>query len=276
MTEIRNTLLRHLQQIAIPRHPLLEPIGHLAVQSYLISSFQRFGTVTEQVFDGPGAQGRNLLLQLPGRSSQRAPILIGAHYDGVPGTPAADDNGTGVAVLLALAEALANTPSPRPVWLVGFDLEEWGMLGGKVLAQSLREQQQPIHLMLSLEMLGYCSPLQAYPISGMEWLYGKTGDYIALIGNLGCWAKLIVMSQAMRKFVSAKWLPVPNAGKVLPATRLSDHSPFWDLGYEAVMVTDTAFMRNPNYHKSSDVIASLDFDFLVGVYRGLESAIRKL
>ncbi|MCG9889942.1 MAG: M28 family peptidase [Thermosynechococcaceae cyanobacterium MS004] len=273
---ILETLLQHLKQIAIPRHPVWDPIGHLAVQNYLLSNLQQYGAVTQQSFDVPGAQGQNLLVKLPGQSPHLSPILIGAHYDGVPGIQAADDNASGVAALLALAAAFAHHPAQRSVWIVGFDLEEWGMLGGKALAQSLRDENQSLHLMLSLEMLGYSSLEQNYPIRYMEWIYGRQGDYIALVGNLRSLGKLLRMSHGMRKFIPAKCLSLPNQGRLVPATRLSDHSPFWDQGYAAAMVTDTAFLRNPNYHKSSDTIASLDLDFLVNVTQGIEAAVRVL
>ncbi|HEY9826514.1 MAG TPA: M28 family peptidase [Stenomitos sp.] len=249
-------------------------MGHLVVRSYLRTSLQQYGSVEEQNFETSSVQGHNLLLKLPGSAAKQAPIIVGAHYDGIPGTPGADDNASGVAVLLLLAEAFASNPASRPIWLVGFDLEEWGMLGGAALARTLHDQQQQIHLMLSLEMLGYRSQAQRYPISGMERFYGKTGDYIALVGNVRSSAKLLKMSRVMSRFVSTELLPVPLSGKILPDTRLSDHSPFWDYGYEAVMVTDTAFLRNPNYHKSSDTIESLDLEFLEDVYRGIEATLR--
>jgi Zn-dependent M28 family amino/carboxypeptidase len=133
--------------------------------------------------------------------------------------------------------------------------------------------------MISLEMLGYCDPTpgsQSYP-SPLERFYPNRGDFIALIGNWRTIRDLISISRSIRKVgVPSQWLPVPNRGKIVPQTRRSDHAPFWDAGYPAMMVTDTAFMRNPNYHKPSDTIATLDLDFLTGVCQGLESGIRRL
>ncbi|MEP0885956.1 M20/M25/M40 family metallo-hydrolase, partial [Trichocoleus sp. ST-U3] len=206
-------------------------------------------------------------------------ILIGAHYDAVPGTPGADDNATGVAALLELAKAFATEPASYPIQLVAFDMEEYGLLGSAQYAADLRQQQQPLRLMLSLEMLGYRNQAphsQRYP-AGLERFYPNRGDFIALIGNLPTIPDLIHLSRNIRNVgVPSEWLPVPNRGLMVSQTRLSDHASFWDKGYRAMMVTDTAFMRNPHYHKASDAIATLDLDFLTGITRGLERGIRSL
>jgi len=107
----------------------------------------------------------------------------------------------------------------------------------------------------------------------MRAVYGSRGDFIALVANTGAAALLPGLSRAMGAHVKTKVLPVPFQGRLLPDVRLSDHSPFWDAGYNAVMVTDTSFMRNPHYHQSSDTIATLDLPFLLAVIDGLEAAI---
>ena len=133
--------------------------------------------------------------------------------------------------------------------------------------------------MLSLEMLGYKDSTpgsQSYP-PPLEKFYPNQGDFIALIGTLRTIPDLISLSRSIRQVgVSSQWLPVPNRGLIVPQTRLSDHAPFWDAGYAAMMVTDTAFLRNPHYHKPRDAIATLDLDFLAGVCAALEFGIRRL
>ena len=204
-------------------------------------------------------------------------MVIGAHYDTVPGCPGADDNATGVAVLLELARLFATQPPRRPVHLVAFDLEEYGLVGSRAYVESL--QGQTIHLMLSLEMLGYCAgeSVQTYPVSAMEYLYPRTGDFIALIGN---WQTIPMLWRFQRALggagVNCAWLPMVNRGKPLPATRRSDHAPFWDAGYNAIMVTDTADLRNPHYHRSTDTLATLDLAFLTRVCLGLGQGISAL
>ncbi len=111
----------------------------------------------------------------------------------------------------------------------------------------------------------------------MERFYPNRGDFIALVGNLRTLGDLFRLRNTIRKSgTPSELLPVPNKGKIVPATRRSDHAPFWDAGYPAMMVTDTSFMRNPHYHKPSDKIETLDLDFLTGVCRGLEAGIRRL
>jgi len=206
-----------------------------------------------------------------------APIVIGAHYDTVPGSPGADDNATGVAVLLELARDIASAPLKYPVQLVAFDMEEYGYLGSSHHAAKYKQQQKSIRLMISLEMLGYCNHnpnSQSYP-AGLKYFYPNSGNFIALIGTLRTVPDLINLSGKIRKSGQpCEWLPVPNRGLIVPDTRRSDHVPFWDNGYPAIMVTDTANMRNPHYHRESDRIETLDLDFLAGVCRGLVEAIR--
>ncbi|MEG3848159.1 M28 family peptidase, partial [Microcoleus sp. herbarium7] len=213
------------------------------------------------------------------KKQDNLPIVIGAHYDTVPGTPGADDNATGVAVLLELARAIALQPLKYPVQLVAFDMEEYGYFGSSHHAAKFKQQQQSIRLMISLEMLGYCNHnpnSQSYP-AGLKYFYPNCGNFIALIGNLRTVRDMIKLSGKIRKSGQpCEWLPVPNRGLVVPDTRRSDHVPFWDNDYPAIMVTDTANMRNPHYHQASDKIETLDLDFLAGVCRGLVEAIRHL
>jgi Zn-dependent M28 family amino/carboxypeptidase len=279
---LKNQLETHLSQIARDRDPYLATAGHFFVQEYIRQQFGQLGSVEIHTFSVRGKTCQNLILNLPsqaGSQKELPPILIGAHYDAVPGTPGADDNATGMAVLLELARMFAAQPTKHPLRLVAFDMEEYGLLGSTEYAAKLKQEQQALRLMISLEMLGYCDPTpgsQNYP-SPLERFYPNRGDFIALIGNWRTIRDLISISRSIRKVgVPSQWLPVPNRGKIVPDTRRSDHAPFWDAGYPAMMVTDTANMRNPNYHKPSDTIATLDLDFLTGVCQGLESGIRRL
>ncbi|MDF5711454.1 MAG: M28 family peptidase [Nostoc sp. S4] len=272
-----------LNQIARERDPYIATAGHFFVQEYIRQEFSQWGSVEIHTFQVRGKACKNFILNLPsqGRLQKKdlPPILIAAHYDAVPGTPAADDNATGVAVLLELARKFAAEPARYPLKLVAFDMEEYGLLGSADYAALLREQKQQLRLMISLEMLGYKDSTpgsQSYP-PFLERFYPNRGDFIALIGNLRTIGDLIGMSRSIRRVgVSSQWLPVPNRGLIVPQTRLSDHAPFWDLGYPAMMVTDTAFLRNPHYHKPTDTVASLDLDFLSNVCEGLEMGIRQL
>ncbi|MEM6519533.1 MAG: M20/M25/M40 family metallo-hydrolase [Cyanobacteria bacterium P01_C01_bin.70] len=276
-------LIEHLQQLVGDRDPYMASGSHQLAQQYLRLTLSAWGCVRGHSFTVRGREHYNWILQLPAASAALqtlAPIIVGAHYDTVPGTPGADDNASGVAVLLELARQFSAQRLPRPVWLVAFDMEEYGLLGSRAYAEDLRAMKQPVHLMLSLEMLGYCDRAphsQSYPAPLLAQLYPHTGDYIALVGNPSA---LLAMRRLKRHVKSAgaacEWLPVPNRGQAIPATRRSDHASFWDCGYRAVMVTDTSFLRNPHYHQSSDRLETLDLDFLTRVCLGLMAGLPRL
>jgi Zn-dependent M28 family amino/carboxypeptidase len=283
--DLKERLHSHLIQIVRDRNPYLASAGHFYVQQYIREQLGQWGTVEIDDFAVRGRIHHNLILDLPplnpplakGGKQENLPIIIGAHYDTVPGTPGADDNATGVAVLLELAAELASKPLKYPVQLVAFDMEESGCWGSKHHAAKCKQQQQSIRLMICLEMLGYCDRTpnsQSYP-AGLDFFYPNIGNFIALIGNLRTVRDMIALSRNIRKVGQAcEWLPVPNRGLIVPDTRRSDHAPFWDNDYPAIMVTDTANMRNPHYHQPSDKIETLDGDFLAGVCGGLVEAIR--
>ena len=278
--DLKLRLHTHLKQIVRDRDPFLASGGHFFVQQYIRRQLAQWGKVKIDVFRFRGKPYQNLILDLPATDdNKKPPILIGAHYDAVPGTPGADDNATGVAVLLELARMFATKPANHPIQLVAFDLEEYGLIGSTAYATKLQQQRQPLRLMISLEMLGYCDATpgsQKYP-EPLSRFYPNRGDYIALIGNLPTVPDLIRLSRTMRKArIPSEWLPAINRGLVVPDTRLSDHAPFWDRGYRAMMITDTSFLRNPHYHQPSDRLETLDLDFLTGICRGLEIGIRQL
>ena len=304
---LKERLHSHLIQIVRDRNPYLASQGHFYAQQYIREQLAQWGTVEIDDFSVRGRIHHNLILDLPPLSPPLAkggkqeesplasggkqdnlglekeikkrlpPIVIGAHYDTVPGSPGADDNATGVAVLLELARDIASAPLKYPVQLVAFDMEEYGYLGSSHHAAKYKQEQKSIRLMISLEMLGFCNHnpnSQSYP-AGLKYFYPNSGNFIALIGTLRTVPDLINFSGKIRKSGQpCEWLPVPNRGLIVPDTRRSDHVPFWDNGYPAIMVTDTANMRNPHYHQASDRIETLDLDFLAGVCRGLVQAIR--
>ena len=280
---VKAQLQTHLQQIARERDPYLATAGHFFVRQYVRDQLSQYGAVEIHRFYSQGREFENLILNLPAvvnrGSTKREPILIGAHYDAVPGSPGADDNATGVAVLLELARLFYQEPARYPIRFVAFDLEEttYGQAGSTHYAACL--QQEPLRLMLALEMLGYCDRApgsQRYP-TGLRYFYPDRGDFIGLIGNLKAIPDLMRLSRCIRQSgLPCEWLPAGNRGLMLPVTRRSDHAVFWDKGYRAVMVTDTSFLRNPHYHKASDRLETLDLDFLTGVCQGLEIGLRQL
>ena len=273
---MQQRLLSHLEQLAVPRHARWDQFGLLAVRSYIKEQLAALGEVEEHYFKEGIDVGTNLILRLPGQDQQLAPLLVAAHYDGPLESPGADDNASGIAALLELAQRWQAAPPRRPVWIVAFDQEEWGMLGSAALAQELKAAGQKLKLMVSLEMLAYTSETQQYPLEAMRAIYGDRGDFIAIVANTDSELMLPGLARAMGNHVTTKVLPVPNAGHGIQGVRLSDHSPFWDAGYNALMVTDTSFMRNPHYHKPTDTIETLDLSFLASVVQGLDAALSRL
>ncbi|MGK7901336.1 MAG: M28 family peptidase [Hormoscilla sp.] len=279
--DLKERLHSHLLQIVRDRDPYFASAGHFFVREYIREQLSEWGTVETDEFIVNGRTHENLIGHLETATNKhKPPILIGAHYDTVPGSPGADDNGTGVAVILELARIFAAKPGKHPLQLVAFDLEEFGLLGSSHYATKLQQQQQPLRLMISLEMLGYCdhSPnSQDYPVEVLKYFYPDRGNFIALICNLPTLLDMLRISHNISKGgTNCRWLPVPFRGLILPDTRRSDHAPFWDAGYRSIMVTDTANLRNPHYHKNSDSLDTLDLDFLTGVCRGLAASIRYL
>ncbi|MGF1523813.1 MAG: M28 family peptidase [Leptolyngbyaceae cyanobacterium] len=281
--DLKMHLQRHLQQLSCERDPYLSGGNHRLTQQYIRSTLEQYGVVEQHTFSVRGRKHTNYVLKLQPQNSahqNRPPILVGAHYDTVPGSPGADDNASGVAALLEIARYVSEHPSAYPLWCVAFDMEEYGLLGSRAYALALKRIQQPIRLMLSLEMLGYCDSRpnsQQYPVPVLKWLYPSTGDFIGLIGNPAAILDLMRLKRCVKKAGSAcEWLPVPQQGKLIPDVRRSDHAPFWDLGYRAIMVTDTSFLRNPHYHKRSDRIETLNLPFMTQVCQGLMTGLTSL
>lgn len=274
MDPLLEHLQLHLNHVAIPRDPDWSPHGHAQVKRYIHAQLAQWGSVAELSFDRSGQSHSNLILKIPGQKPQRDPILIGAHFDAVPGSPGADDNASGIAVLLELARYFSQHPPRIPVQIMAFDLEERGLLGSTAQAAT----RDPVRLMISLEMLGYRDPgPQRYPHPLLSRLYPRQGTFIALVGNPRSLLDMIHLNYYLGKQgIPARWLPVPNGGHALPDTRRSDHAPFWDRGHRAIMVTDTANLRNPHYHRPSDTVATLDLAFMTGIARGLMKGLGSL
>ncbi|MEO6599952.1 MAG: M20/M25/M40 family metallo-hydrolase [Polyangiaceae bacterium] len=240
--------------------------------------------VTNHPFEVSGRQFTNVEVIVPSRSgaAEAGCIVVGAHYDTVPGTPGADDNATGVAALLELARELAHERFERSLRLVFFPNEEPPFfpdagMGSAAYAAELRRAAVNVHTMISLEMLGYYSDRprsQKYP-PGLSLLYPNRGNFIGFVSNLQSRKRL---SELKRAFIASSDFPCESlaAPEWTVVVGLSDHSSFWKQGYPGLMVTDTAFMRNPHYHQASDTADTLDFERFAKVTAGLLGAVRRL
>ncbi|MCM1982814.1 M28 family peptidase [Lyngbya confervoides] len=272
-------LQTHLKHLARQRDPFLHTEGYFYARHYLQQTLDSLGQVQVQPFSSPFGDQVNFICHQKGTEPQRSPLIMAAHYDAVPGSPGADDNATGLAALLEIAHVLQPYPTRRTRIFIAFDLEEYGLLGSQAYVKQLRAQGQRVKLMLSLEMLGYQNSQpgsQGYP-PGLGAFYPTAGNFIALVGNLSAIPAMGTLARALRQAgAPCQWLPVPLRGFPLPITRRSDHAAFWDLGASAIMVTDTADLRNPHYHQPSDRIQTLDLGFFRSVTQGLAMGLLTL
>jgi len=235
--------------------------------------------VSHDSYEVGGRTYRNVVAELPGREEKV--VVIGAHYDTAPGTPGADDNASGIAVLLELARLLRGfAPAPAIRW-VAFTLEEppyyrSSLMGSRVHARKCRQRNERVVCMISLEMLGYYSDLagsQFYPLGILRWFYPGCGNFIGLAGNFR--SRRIVRTLA-RQMSETEVIPVEHAAfPCVPGADLSDNWSFWEEGYPGLMITDTAFLRNPHYHLPTDLADTLDYERMASVATALEHAIRK-
>jgi Zn-dependent M28 family amino/carboxypeptidase len=260
------------------------------VASYIRSQFSGAGgRVDEQVFPVEEDRYRNIIARF---GPETGPVLvIGAHYDSFADlmapsaanthTPGADDNASGVAGLLELARLLGQAPPPVAVELVAYCLEEpphfrSDDMGSAWHARALRESGREVRLMLSLEMIGYFSNepgSQSYPWRLLNLMYPMRGDFITLAGRFQDWS---ITRKTKAAMLGATDLPVQsiNALPIIPGIDFSDHLNYWNEGFPALMITDTAFYRNPNYHAAKDTADRLDYVRMAKVVQGVYAVIQ--
>ena len=252
------------------------------VADYIHENFDPFAkTVKEQTYSAGDMTLRNVRALFGPNTDER--IVVGAHYDVAGPYPGADDNASGVAGLLELGRLLANEKLPIKVELVSWPLEEppyfyTRKMGSFVHAKSLKDQGINVRAMIALEMIGYFTDepgSQSFPLSLLRPFYPSTGNFIAVVGKLFQRGLVKKIRESMKE---TSPLPVEsiNAPKLLPGIALSDHINYWWAGYPAVMITDTAMYRNPNYHGPFDTADTLDYERMAQVVEGIRGAILRL
>jgi Zn-dependent M28 family amino/carboxypeptidase len=274
----------------IPPRRALGTAEHLATRAWLIKTLSAWGLQPQSLpFEWAGRPGvslANIEVRLPGATPDAPLVAVSAHYDSVAWTPGADDNGSGVVVLLELARRLSAGGFPHELRLLWFDAEEPGLLGSGAWVAALSPDDAHRFIgLVNLETMGFTDRApgtQRLP-DGAELVFhpGDKGDFLLCLGNLASAALTAVVGDALAeensdhfRVETFAWLP--GNGLVLPDTRRSDHSQFWDRGLQAVLLTDTANMRSPHYHDASDTLQTLDLPFLTSAARGVERATRKL
>ena len=279
------TLKKHVDYFSITTHPRnFENLDNLnAAADYIHQHFSDLGIeVTEQSFEARGKTYRNISAHF-GPKNQPT-IVVGAHYDSCHETPGADDNASGVAGLLELARLLKENPPNRSIELVAYTLEEppffrTELMGSAVHAQSARAANRPIKLMLALEMIGYFKDepdTQTYPLKILKTGYPSTGNYIGVIGRLSEGKET---RKVMALMSGATDLPVYSMNapsSLVQGLDFSDHRNYWANGYKALMITDTAFFRNQNYHELTDTADTLDYQRMAKVVQGVYAVVQNI
>ncbi len=227
----------------------------------------------------------NLVVEVAGTTRPDQLVVVGAHYDTVPESPGANDNGTGVAALLELARAFGRErpPSPRTLRLVAFVNEEMPhfaqrTMGSQVHAHRARLAGDDIVAAVSLETIGCYLDRpgsQRYPFRAMSLVYPTAGDFLAFVGNR---RSRSLVRHCVRTFRESALLPCEGGAlpEAVPGVSWSDHASFWSAGYRGLMITDTAPFRDPHYHRATDTPDHIDFPRLTWAVDGIEDVVASL
>lgn len=279
MISIEN-LKRHVENIHFDRNPYDGYPKLEQAAQYIEREFQKIGwDVKEDYFEWEGRSYKNIVAEKKGMTSPHRVFILGAHYDTVPGSPGADDNASAIAVLLEVARNIQTAPLDGTVRLIAFSLEEYNFVGSIHYVEKFQRGEEKILGMISLEMVGFTGPRQDYPPYLNPKYYPNVGDFIAIIGNERSKELLEKVCRSFKtniRQLPLEFLIVPGNGEGMEEVRLSDHSTFWDHGFPALLVTDTSFLRNPNYHLPSDRMETLDFEFMQNVAVGIYYSVIEL
>ncbi|MGH7176099.1 MAG: M28 family peptidase [Tepidisphaeraceae bacterium] len=282
---LQKTLTAHVHALAgqIGDRNILRAGSLERATSFIETTWRAQGyDVIEQRYDCGGLTVRNLSVEIPGTTRPRDIIIVGAHYDSVPGCPAANDNASGVAAMLEVSRLLRDSRPARTIRFVAFVNEEppyfqTDAMGSVVCAKACKANQERIVAMLSLETIGSYSDKpnsQQYP-EPFDKFYPSTGNFIAFVGNL---SSASLVKRCVGSFRSHTQFP--SEGGAAPGwvtgVGWSDHWSFWQQGYSAIMITDTAPFRYAHYHEPSDTPDKLDYERMARVVAGIARVVREL
>ena len=251
---------------------------------YIEQNLKGNGYPTErQTFEVNGLDCHNISAEIKGQVSPEEIVIIGAHYDSVVGTPGANDNGSGTAAMLALANHFKDAQPEKTLRFVAFTNEEppyfqnRGQMGSWVYAERCRKLAEKIVAVLSLETMGYFSDepdSQKYP-APLNLMYPSTGNFIGFVSNLN---SRELQRRIIKVFRENAQMPSEGASlpSATPGVGWSDHWSFWQEGYVGIMITDTAPFRYPHYHQATDTPDKIDYERLAKVVEGLQPVTRDL
>lgn len=248
---------------------------------YIFDEFKKLtDDVEEQKYLVGEKEYKNIICSFGPKEAER--IIVGAHYDVCENQPGADDNASGVAGILELARMLKLQSSSLKyrVDFVAYTLEEppnfrTANMGSAVHAKMLFDNHIKVKRMICLEMIGYYSvkcKSQEYPIGLMKLFYPTRANYIAVVGKFGQGKSVRKTKKAMKNNSEIKVCSI-NAPAAIPGIDFSDHLNYWKYGYSAVMITDTSFYRNANYHEKTDTLDTLNIDKMAEVVKGVFASI---
>lgn len=283
--ELQSRLRAHVMMLAgrIGERNSLRRRALDSAAAYVDSTLTALGyTTRSEPYLVKGAEFRNIEATLTGRTKPKEIVVVGGHYDSVDGTPGADDNASGTAGVLELARILKNTPMDRTVKFVAFVNEEppyfWTEdMGSLRYARAARARGDNIVAMLSLETIGFYSDKvgsQFYPAI-LGWFYPNKGNFLGVVGNVGSRS---LVRDVLGEFRNTTAFPSAGsaAPKQIPGIGWSDQWSFWKVGYDGVMITDTAPFRNANYHGYGDVPGTLNYDHMARVVDGIGHVVEHL
>jgi len=278
-------LRAHVETLAgeIGERNVFRPRALADAADFIAREWRRQGyEVAPQTYDCQGLPCANLEIARRGTRRPEEIVLVGAHYDSVIGSPGADDNASGVAALLAMSRRFAEAAPARTVRFVAFVNEEPPLyftrdMGSDVYARAARARGDDIRAMLALETIGYYSEAagsQHYP-PFFRFFFPGRGNFVAFVSNL---RSRRLLRRAVQAFRAGSDFPVERLATpgLVPGVAWSDHRSFWRQGYEALMVTDTAFYRYPHYHTPDDTPDKLHYGALARVAEGLANAVETL
>jgi hypothetical protein len=286
-TQVQENLREHVRQLAgeIGVRHLYSRDSLRQAAAYVDTELQSYGyEPTYQAYEVDGETVLNIIAEAPGKSRPEEIVVVGAHYDTDPASPGADDNASGTAALLEMARIYRSLRTERTVRFVAFANEERPFfqtekMGSLVYARSCRERGDDIVAAIVLESIGYYSTeegSQKYPAL-LGLIYPDTGDFI---GFVGCSKYRDLVRRCVGTFRGLEDVKMPCEGGAPPAfidgVSLSDHWSFWQVNYPALMVTDTAPLRNPHYHKSTDLPHTLDYGRAARVTVGVARVVEDL
>jgi Zn-dependent M28 family amino/carboxypeptidase len=240
-----------------------------------------------QAFRFHGRSYRNVIATKNGTDSSLPPILLGAHYDAAWGSPGADDNASGVAVMLEAAHILTKYNFLKTIQFVAFTLEEpqpqtlHFLIGSNYFAKTAKQSGKRYEAAVILESVGYTDDAEGSQVVPffVTLPVPKSGDFLGVISNRKSKNVMDFFCRTAGEYVpELKIVPykVPFSGRIIPETRFSDHASFWDFGYASLMLTDTAMFRNPYYHTHLDTFQQLDFHFMVNVAKAVIGTFAQL